>query len=283
MVLLRHIWMAIGAYYSNLKLVMLAFFYLYINNLPMINNQTERTLEDKTEKLSFNAVDDASIQALLENRIIVIKHRLSNVALDGIGTAFENARRRALPRRLVGRAIKEAGFEDTSLYRKIRVSDIAGNPNLLPKHMNTAQPAANQIVALNNEFFKQTPIVDRYGIRELNLAFLFVSRDASAFNEHQDGQGATGLGYASQTRPTKWTIHEFVPSRPAPPSFTFDTERGDVVVLMEREGACPATVPFRQGTREYFEDGSLIHSGSNPNGSVRYGMSIFHGEILETI
>jgi hypothetical protein len=241
---------------------------------------------DRTSTLSFETVDNASTEALIANRIVLMKAVVPELALDGIRVAFNRSRQRALPRRIAGRLMLESGLGGTMLYKKTRVSDVSANPQRLPSHMRPAQSAVDRLMDLNDAFFEKPEIVEKYGIRRLNLAILFKSDTAEAFGEHQDNQGTTGLALAPQLQPTLWKIHEFSaedPHPPAPVSFTFTTEVGDAVVLMEREGDCPPSVPFRQGTELYFADGSTIHSGINLTSNTRFGLGLFHQEIAETI
>ncbi len=247
---------------------------------------------DKTESISFNDVKEETVPVLLEEGVVVIKGLVSAVYLDGIKKAFHSSRRHDLPRRISGKLMALSGMGNTKLYKNTRVSDIAYDPTNLPKYMQSAQPVLSTIIDLNSKFFENTLISDIYGIRTLNLAHFFVSpADGPAIGEHQDSQGATGLAFAPQTQPTLWHIHRFIQRGnfdgtsipPFPVDFSFNTEAGDVVVLAERRGRCPDKVEFREGTSRYYRDGSRIHSGENLTGLDRYGMGVFHQEIMETI
>jgi hypothetical protein len=152
--------------------------------------------------------------------------------------------------------------------------------------MSAAMPAVEAIVDLNAQFFRNSQVAERYSRSTLNTAIFGISRGDEAFSEHQDSLGATGLAFAAQQKPALWRIHKFVqdyPYPPAPIDYTFATNAGDVVVLMQREGPAPQTVSYRQSSRQFEPDGSLIHSGINIDVGDRFIMGVFSQEVDETI
>lgn len=241
---------------------------------------------DRTTELRFASIDEGAVETLLNNRVLILGDTLGSTELKGIETAYIASRRHDLLHRMAGRALLEAGFGKTDLYKRLRVSDIKLDLENPAQHMIAAMPAIDTIRELNAQFFEYQALLDIYGNSELNLALFGLSRTKDAFGEHQDSRGATGLAYAAQFKPTKWQIHKLTPSNPHPPApldFTFTTETGDIVVLMQREGACPPSIPYRESGSHFYEDASLIHSGVNLSWDPRYIMGVFNQQVAETL
>lgn len=241
---------------------------------------------DRTEELSFEAVDSAAALSLIANGVLVLKQQLAASELEGPKHAYIMHRRVTIPRRAAGRAVRAIGG-DTKLYRKLRVSTIAADPRKLPWYMKSAQPVVDTINKLDSELFEFSAITDIYSPADLNIATFFASEDSDAVKEHQDSRGATNLAYAPQLHPTLWQIHTFDledPTPPAPVAYTFQTEPGDIVALTQRRGPAPAMTPkFGESAVRFSKNSSLIHSCVRLSAGRRFGMGIFYQEVAEQI
>lgn len=242
---------------------------------------------DRTAEVSFERVDQESAYYLLDNGVAVFKKSVPTEAIGGVVKAYERHRKLQLPRRILAKGLAGVRLGDSRAHEVIRAKAVEANAQRLPLHMKCAQPAVNAAIGLNAALFGNPEIYRTYGgYRELNLARFALSIVEEAFPPHQDSRGNTGLAYAEQFSPTLWRIRggqEGLPIPEAPVSYYFETESGDTVVLTERVGECPDTIPLAQGEREFFEDGSIIHGGVDLSGEPRYGLGLFCQERAETI
>ncbi len=237
---------------------------------------------DRTAELSFESVNDDAVNTLLAVGVVVMKNIVSPEGLSGIATAYKNARRLALPRRLTARAIALAGAGDSPLHNAIKAKPVESRLPGFPVHMRSARQAFTEVNQLHSQFFDHPAIQQRYpGAVDLNQAAFPINVGDEAFPLHQDTQGVSGLGFAVQPNRTRWQIHEVVDRKPGPVSFTFDTEPGDTTVLLERQGPEPKQMQAEQGYYDMAPDGSLPHSGINLEQRNRYGMGLFHLDYIE--
>jgi len=254
--------------------------------LPMTTAPYSQEIPDRTAELTFPSVSAEAVRCLISERVVVIQNVLGEAALQGIEQAYHTTRKHQWARRGAGRVIRHAGFSNTQLYRRVRVSDVPTDPLNPSDTMHAAKPALRGLVDVYNQFFGQPELVRRYGRLAPNLALFFASDGLAAFGEHQDSQGATGIALSPQPTATQWYVHNFNPDSshpPAPIQYGFQTAKGSVVALMQREGPAPAVVPYRQSAEQFFADASLIHSGVNLEPGTRFGIGVFHQEVPETI
>lgn len=243
---------------------------------------------DLTSELSFDAPTTSCVDALLQYRVAVIKGVLwPNPARyeQGVLEAYHGARFRMSHLRAASRLVSWAGYEDTRFSKTVRPPDVRVDPLNLPRHMRSAQPAIDGLLAVHSNLTLDSRLRERYSNLETNLALFNLSnrqRPTEAFVPHQDNQGVTGLGVSGQLRRTLWRIYGPVthPCAPQtlPIAFEFHTDPGDAVVLMEREGARPITVPYREGETLVYPDGSPVHGGLKGDAIPRPQVTLFTEE-----
>lgn len=249
---------------------------------------TSGDLVDRTRELSFERPDRACTSKLLETGVIVVKKAFTQAQLEAASRPYMRRNTVILPRRIAAKVVEKTIGRESELYRAVHPGYVRGHPQNLPRYMAPARPVVEGLVALNDALYEDRRLIDRYqGKTVLNLAGIQRSspRTNKAFPRHQDSQGVTGLGYATQGQPTKWNIFS-VPEPGDDPllAYSFFTGVGDTVVLVERAGPCPDYISPRQGKNTYSQDGSVIHEGWNlAYGVARYAIVGFCEELPEGI
>lgn len=244
-------------------------------------------IRDRSSELSFRVINDECTEQLVNGSgVVVVKDSLPLETEPGVVAAYHAARKRMLHRRLASRVMAKAGLGDTSLYLKVQAKDVKADLyEDLPKHKRSAQGAIDALLDVHGQFAERTKVAEVYdGSLEQNLALFALALEERAFPTHQDNQGKGGIAEAAQYQPTQWTIYHVNESGLAVPDYTFNTERGDTVVLAERTGPPPVEAPeFRTGEHTFFEDGSVVHSGINLGNAPRYGLGLFNEQVEEVI
>ena len=241
----------------------------------------------RTSEVSFERGDPDLTDTLLENRLVVIKGALTDNEVEGVATAYKLKRATLIPQRLALKAITAAGgSKENRLFRVIEPKPIEVDAQRLPLLLKAGQRAVSKIIAINAELFRDPRLLAMYGeekqltVANFPASFPHISGN-EAFPLHQDSIGVSGLGYGMQPLPTTWSVYKWAPRLPLEIAYTFDTERGDLVALTQRTGACPDIIPRAQGNTVFDEGGSEIHSGVNETGLRRYGLGMFHQERAE--
>lgn len=242
---------------------------------------------DHTQELSFLEPDEACRSMLLETGVVVVKDVVPEQAVVGADRAIRNRFYASLHRRLLAKSLQKIPNLDSWEWRRqlhVRTSQV--DPRHVPFYMRSAEPAISRMNALHDSFFADPRFTELYGEKPpLNNAN--IARHGSgetSFVRHQDSIGLTGLNYVLQSRHTRWQIHAWEGSR-ADADYTFETERGDVTVMLERAGERPDFIPTAHGHEpEHWQaDGTEIHSGVNISGEVRYRIALASEEIPEGV
>lgn len=239
------------------------------------------TLPPQRADIYFDEVSPSAIETLIRERVMILK----GVVNEGVAESIRADSRKFLlinsPPRIFRKAIERVlpgmvdHFPPALRRRPLRL------PIDSPKFSGPTRFAFDLVQGINGLIHDYPKIKEMYkgGAVELNNAVFSRAPKGMWFPRHQDSFGIRGIGYAIQTSPTLWHVEPSLTVEGGQ-DFTFQTQPGDVVVLLERarDFDLYEEIQLGAGFTEFEPGGSVVHSGLNLDSQYRYGLNLFNVE-----
>jgi len=225
---------------------------------------------------------ELSAEALIRDRVFIVANFLSAEEAERVRRNARNVLTVHAPIRAFRKLLETQISNPDDLPRILQ-----RRPLQLPTHSPIFSAATRKAIAriesLNNELYQIPEVAEIYG-QEAHLVThgLFVRvRKGRAFDRHQDSLGCRGFGFSIQTSPTVWHLEPSL-TDPDQEDFTAQTQPGDLVVIRERAGSLENdSIPIGYGFDQFDPRGSIVHTGYNTSGRMRYSLNLFSTEIME--